>query len=301
MCQTNAKYRALLDGEAAKVRPVKEAELPAAIIEEAPWEQPILLRGWFDRVVVINLRRRIDRYRSFHDQLIKIDWPFRTPEVFTGIDADKLPMPSNWPEAKRGSWGCAQSHRAVLQQAILDDIDSLLVLEDDALFVDDFAARVETFLKAVPADWSSLMLGDKHRESPLAVSPGVLRCTRCAPGTQAYAVRGKYKAMLYQHWHSTQGHCDLRMADLHAKAKVYAPDPPLVYQSGSKSDITVSKPDEQLKPTEIAELFPDADPTLLGNRIAALTSALGFPPCGGCTARKNWLNKAHRWVRGETV
>lgn len=47
------------------------------------------------------------------------------------------------------------------------------------------------------------------------------------------------------------------------------------------------------------EVFPDDDPTLLGNRIAALTTALGIPPCGGCKQRKAWLNKAHKWLRGE--
>lgn len=50
----------------------------------------------------------------------------------------------------------------------------------------------------------------------------------------------------------------------------------------------------------VAELFPGEDPTLLGNRIAALTAAIGWPPCGGCTKRKNWLNAAHDWLRGQS-
>lgn len=53
-----------------------------------------------------------------------------------------------------------------------------------------------------------------------------------------------------------------------------------------------------LSPAESGELFPDSDPTLLGNRIAALTTAIGIPPCGGCNKRKAWLNKAHAWLRG---
>lgn len=57
-------------------------------------------------------------------------------------------------------------------------------------------------------------------------------------------------------------------------------------------------PIAQLTPAESAELFPgEPDPTLLGNRIAALTSAIGIPPCGGCSKRKAWLNKAHAWLR----
>jgi hypothetical protein len=50
-----------------------------------------------------------------------------------------------------------------------------------------------------------------------------------------------------------------------------------------------SKGKPQTKPTE--------DPDLAGNRIAALASWLGFDPCRGCEDRRQWLNKAHRWLR----
>ena len=42
----------------------------------------------------------------------------------------------------------------------------------------------------------------------------------------------------------------------------------------------------------------ELDPTLLGNRIEALTKAIGIPPCGGCASRRDWLNRAHAWLRG---
>lgn len=38
---------------------------------------------------------------------------------------------------------------------------------------------------------------------------------------------------------------------------------------------------------------------LAGDMIAALTTALGIPPCGGCERRKEWLNRAHAWLRGD--
>lgn len=55
------------------------------------------------------------------------------------------------------------------------------------------------------------------------------------------------------------------------------------------------KPDVTSK--EKAELFPDVDPALIGERIAALTSAVGIPPCAGCGKRREWFNKAHAWAR----
>ncbi len=51
-------------------------------------------------------------------------------------------------------------------------------------------------------------------------------------------------------------------------------------------------------PSEIAELFPgNEDPSLVGNRIKALIAAIGIPACGGCEARRQWMNKAHEWLR----
>lgn len=48
---------------------------------------------------------------------------------------------------------------------------------------------------------------------------------------------------------------------------------------------------------EAASLFPGEDPTLIGNRVKALTNAIGIPTCGGCEVRRQWMNKAHAWVR----
>lgn len=75
---------------------------------------------------------------------------------------------------------------------------------------------------------------------------------------------------------------------------------PPIQASARRVARTKAEP-QKLKDKDIAELFPGEDPTLLGNRIAAMTAAIGIPACGGCTARKNWLNQAHAWLRGETV
>lgn len=47
-----------------------------------------------------------------------------------------------------------------------------------------------------------------------------------------------------------------------------------------------------------AEAKADAQGMLLGDLIAAMTTAIGIPPCGGCEKRKAWLNKAHAWLLG---
>lgn len=67
--------------------------------------------------------------------------------------------------------------------------------------------------------------------------------------------------------------------------------------------IGTERPKERAKqslPTEILDAIePEAQAhgMLLGDAIAAMTAAIGIPACGGCGKRKEWLNKAHQWVR----
>lgn len=54
---------------------------------------------------------------------------------------------------------------------------------------------------------------------------------------------------------------------------------------------------EGLRESEAKAIFGDDDPTLWGNKIKALTDALGIPPCSGCSQRQEWINRAHALVR----
>jgi hypothetical protein len=90
----------------------------------------------FNRIVLINLDKRKDRLGSMQAKLSSC-------KTLSGwvreraIHGDSVGCP-HWFSQGPGAWGCARSHLRVLESAILDGIDSLLVLEDDAIFADDF-------------------------------------------------------------------------------------------------------------------------------------------------------------------
>lgn len=192
----------------------------------------------FEKVVIVNLKRRPERLAALRGRLDAADWPFAAAEVFEAVDGARLPMPHAWADGP-GAWGCLQSHRQVLERAIMAGVESLLILEDDAEPAPHFRPRVERFLAAVPEDWQGLMLGGQHvgRAAPPSIASGVVRVQHCHR-THAYAVRGEYMRALYQHWVSTAGHCDHRAGELQPRWRVYAPDPFLIGQALGKSDIS---------------------------------------------------------------
>ena len=50
------------------------------------------LKRYFDRVVLINMKRRPDRLQSVRDELRKARWPFKQPEVFEAVDGHVIPL-----------------------------------------------------------------------------------------------------------------------------------------------------------------------------------------------------------------
>jgi hypothetical protein len=189
----------------------------------------------FDRVVVVNLARRQDRLEKF--QRAFSNWPFKKPRRFEAIDGQTVGVPPGW-EKGAGAWGCMLSHRQILDQAIADGVQSLLVLEDDACPAEDFSARAAKFFRNLPGNWDGLMLGAEHLMKPIPVHPGIVRCV-VSNRTHAYAVRGRLMSILSRFWEiTTNDHCDIVLAALMRMFTFYAPDPLLIGQDGGHSDVT---------------------------------------------------------------
>lgn len=204
----------------------------------------IQIETLFDRIVCINLDRRPDRWSSFQEHIASIDWPFTEAERFSATDGAKVNPPA-WFKAGGGAWGCLQSHIRILEQSLQDGIQSLLILEDDAVFAESFHSDVLKFFNTVPSDWDGVMLGGQHLKQPEFVSDGVVRI-RNGNRTHAHALRGRFIEAVYQHltdWPShsqrPKQHVDHRMGVMHESGKfnVYAPNPWLVSQAAGFSNI----------------------------------------------------------------
>lgn len=186
----------------------------------------------FDQVVLLTLPRSEDRLSKMYQQLHQASWPW-WPKLVHGVDASLVPAPRMWPGPK-GSWGCMQSHRRIMEDAIMARCRSLLILEDDCIFVDGFAEKLKMFLGALPHDWQGIMFGGEHIRPPLPINNAVVRCMN-TQRTHCYAMREPYLSKLYQQLISTRGHCDHRMCEIQDQFKVYAPRDFLVGQASGPS------------------------------------------------------------------
>lgn len=193
----------------------------------------------FDRVVVISLARRPDRLAAFYDRLDgRLDV---LPYPATDGHEDH---PPSWWKTTPGAWGCYQSHRAVIDYALAIGVESILVFEDDATFVPDFADRL--FAIEPPGDCGQLYLGGQHLARHEPGPPGLVR-GRNINRTHAYAVLGRQALeTLQEHlrpdpamW-KARHHIDHHYGILHRERRigVYAVSPWLCGQAAGTSDVS---------------------------------------------------------------
>ena len=103
------------------------------------------VNDFFDKVVVINLDRRTDRMEILAPQLEELGIEY---ERFSAIDAKELDIS---PIAAG-----TMSHVAVWEKY---QDQRVLILEDDALFIDNFNELFDEAMQTIPANWDIFYLG----------------------------------------------------------------------------------------------------------------------------------------------
>ena len=178
---------------------------------------------FFDKVVVINLDRRIDRLEKITDQLKFLDIKF---ERFSAIDAKKLDI--------SGQAACATSHYKVIEMAITENLNNILILEDDGIFADDFQEKFDQYINELPEDWDMFYLqgtcicSNEERG-------GLKKIYHCLC-TGALGIKNTMFTKLLE-INDQLSHVDHRYSLLHRANNVYAVYPSIIKQGLDYSDI----------------------------------------------------------------
>jgi GR25 family glycosyltransferase involved in LPS biosynthesis len=190
------------------------------------------VNDFFDKVIVINLDRRTDRMEKLAPQLEKLDIQYKR---FSAVDGKKLdidPIVAG-----------LRSHLQVMKQIAGQRV---LILEDDALFVEDFNEKFEKVMQTLPEDWDIFYLG-----ALVPKDVGLIRMVNrhwgiqvLTTGSQAYCINPSRLEYFINKLEDYNSYIDIGLRDFAKGLKAYITQPNLVVQFPSYSDLRLKEVDD---------------------------------------------------------
>lgn len=185
------------------------------------------INEYFDKVVVINLDKRVDRLEKITEQLNDLGITF---ERFSAIDGTgKNPIIAG-----------RDSHVEVWKQNLGKKV---LILEDDAYFVEGFQERFDEIIQTLPEDWDVFYLGaliDKMTGKVIKVNNDWYRQI-VSTGTQAYCLHPDMMQYFIDRIEIYDGYIDVGLRILAEDTNAYITQPNLVTQYPSYSDLRLKE------------------------------------------------------------
>lgn len=219
----------------------------------------------FTNTFVINMDKDKDRLERITEQLstLGVKW-----ERFSGININENKEHKNlYPLSffcknfcTDGIIGCAFSHVSLWSKISSLPEGKYLILEDDAVFVDDFWNKYQLFYRHVPSDWDMLLLGcffcsankvgtlesivQNFSKKNLKINDHVMKINRFS-GLHAYILNPKGAQKLLTLIPTISQHVDVHVANISRKINLYSPRPHLANQhieTESSNNINTKKP-----------------------------------------------------------
>lgn len=185
------------------------------------------INEYFDKVVVINLDKRTDRLEKISKQLDELGITF---ERFSAIDGTgKNPIIAG-----------RDSHIEVWKQNLGKKV---LILEDDAYFVEGFQERFDEVIQTLPENWDVFYLGaliDKMTGKVIKVNNDWYRQI-VSTGTQAYCLHPDMMQYFIDRIEIYDGYIDVGLRILAEDTNAYITQPNLVTQYAGYSDLRLKE------------------------------------------------------------
>ena len=193
----------------------------------------INLSKHFDKIYVINLDRRPDRYEAFQQEMAK--YGIENIERFSAIDGATI-MANNIP-LLAGEIGVLESHLEIVRKCKEEGLNNVLIMEDDVYFSDEIL-KLDEYMASVPKDWEFLYFGGNHvyGEPPVLVNDKVIKLNYTV-ALQCVAINGSIFEVIEGVLPKRQKQVDAYYADLQETFNAYGFYPNMAKQRAGFSDI----------------------------------------------------------------
>lgn len=211
----------------------------------------------FEKIYLINLKRRPDRLEAFMDSYKKTDLKKNPLIKFSAIDGSSLNM-STIPitelaqlemkqlqttgfrhkhyQLTKGAIGCYLSHLKIWEHAYLNKYNSVLVFEDDARPPPNTLQTIRKVYDSFPKDWDIILFGihchecDEHKQFRKVKRFILLH-------TYMISYKGIEKILNFKSLFPISQQLDAYLSEMSGELNIYATKHNIVNQSNSRTDI----------------------------------------------------------------
>jgi GR25 family glycosyltransferase involved in LPS biosynthesis len=195
------------------------------------------ITDFFDKTVCINLDRRFDRWSECVTEFEKNK--LDGIERFRAVDGKDLQqLPKGFLTQSR--LALVLTNMLILDKAIEEDYDSILILEDDVEFTNQ-VTNMKSFFDSLPEDWDMLYFGGNHNthvgyEPPTIINDKVCKLHNTF-STHCVAINKKAFKEVLERLKKCDNALDVIYVELQSKLNVYSFYPMIATQRVSFSDI----------------------------------------------------------------
>jgi GR25 family glycosyltransferase involved in LPS biosynthesis len=201
----------------------------------------VSLNNFFDHIYCINLDERKDRWKSAIEQFEKNNIAV---ERISGIK-NKFNINKTISDAEMG---IVLTHKLIYLDAIKNNYNNILILEDDCIFRDTFVEDFNKTIKELPNDWDLFYLGGLYWWSlPKEYSENISLANKIL-GAHALGVKSTVFETLLNLTNFSEA-VDVTYANKQKDLKSYISKKTLIGQKrGIKSDVQVGDPNIMIPP-----------------------------------------------------
>jgi len=192
---------------------------------------------FFDKTYCINLERRSDRWEECLNEFKKYE--LTGIDRFIAVDGKKLNQTSSG-FMTPSRLALVKTNVNILEDAIKNNYNSILILEDDVEFTDQ-VKNMESFFKSLPEDWDMLYFGGNHNTHMGKKPPNLVNDKVCKLhytfSTHCVAINKKSFVEVLNRIKKYDNALDVIYVELQKSLNVYSFYPLIATQRVSFSDI----------------------------------------------------------------
>lgn len=181
------------------------------------------INNLFDAVIVVNLDRRPDRLEGITYQLNKLEITWHKWAAIDNLNTDMTPIFCN-----------TMNFLNRLFYSQCKEYKSVLLLDDDCEFVNDFYEKLEQIWPEIPDDWDTVSFGD-HLIKSTKITDKIYKIDE-SYGGHATALKINCIPTIFTGL-TGKNFADIEMNSLSSKLNRYAIEPGLIGQGHYESDL----------------------------------------------------------------